>query len=79
MGIYALVVRLLEWLRTSGAEATSDTLAASLAREFMLNHARVLLELQLDLPRERDYAGKAYLTAFEETVSALVEWLSEAP
>ena len=78
MGVYAFVVRLLEWLRASAAEATSDSLAASLAREFMMNHAQVLLKLQLDVPHERDYAGEAYLTAFDETVSALVEWLSAA-
>ncbi len=78
MGVYAFVVSLLEWLRASGAEATSDSLAASLAREFMMNHAHILLKVQLDVPHEKDYAGEAYLTAFDETVSALVRWLNAA-
>jgi hypothetical protein len=73
--VYAFVVRLGAWLREPGVQAASPALAASLAREFILEHGQVLAQLQLNLPHERDYLGEEYLPAFERAVAALVRWL----
>ncbi len=78
MGVYSFLVRLRNWLRSTGEEVTSDTLAASLAREFMLAHGHALVPLQLAVPDERDFVGETYLTAFHETVSALLTWVGDA-
>ncbi len=75
--VFAFVLRLQRWLRESGVDTASATLAASLAREFMLEHGKVLTQLQLDVPDERDHLGEAFLPAFERTVTALVQWLGE--
>jgi len=74
--VYAFVIRLRAWLQGPGVQAASPSLAASLAREFILENGQVLAQLQLDLPQERDYLGEAYLPAFERTVSALAQWLA---
>lgn len=78
MGVYSFLVRLLDWFRTFGGEPSSDSLAASRAREFMLGHAHALVPLQLALPDERDFVGGTYLAAFHETVSASLTWLDGA-
>ncbi len=57
--VFAFVLRLQEWLRRSGIDSASVTLAASLAREFMLEHGKVLTDLKLDVPDDRDYLGEA--------------------
>lgn len=75
--VYAFVIRLRAWLRDSGVQAASPSLAASLAREFILEHGQVLAQLQLNLPHERDYLGEEYLPAFERTASALAQWLGD--
>ncbi len=75
--VYAFVIRLRAWLREPGLQAVSPSLAASLAREFILEHGQVLLQLQLNVPHERDYLGEEYLPAFERTASALVRWLGD--
>jgi len=73
--VYAFVIHLGAWLREAGMQAASPSLAASLAREFILEHGQVLAQLQLNMPHERDYLGAEYLPAFERTVAALVQWL----
>jgi hypothetical protein len=75
--VYPFLIRLRAWLREPGVQAASPSLAASLAREFILGHGQVLSQLQLNLPHERDYLGEEYLPAFERTVSALVQWLGD--
>jgi hypothetical protein len=75
MKLYPLVLRLLQWLRGDGAAAESDSLSASLAREFMLEHGDILQELELTVPDGRDHRGEAYLPVFERSVSGLTEWL----
>ncbi len=75
--VFAFVLRLQEWLRRPGIDSASVTLTASLAREFMLEHGKVLTDLKLDVPDDRDYLGDTYLPAFENTVMALVQWLRE--
>lgn len=75
--VYAFVIRLQAWLRDRGAQVASPSLAASLSREFVLEHGQVLAQLQLNLPQERDHLGEEYLPAFERTVSALVQWLGD--
>jgi hypothetical protein len=75
--VYAFVLRLRAWLRDAAVQAASPSLAASLAREFILEHGQVLAQLQLDAPHERDYLGEKYLPAFERTVSALRQWLGD--
>ncbi len=77
MRVYAFVIRLGAWLREPGVQAALPSLAASLAREFILEHGQVLAELQLNVPHERDYLGEEYLPAFERTISALVQWLGD--
>lgn len=77
--VYAFVIRLQAWLREPGLLAASPSLAASLAREFILEHGQVLAQLQLNVPHERDYLGEEYLPAFERTVSGLVQWLGDNP
>jgi hypothetical protein len=76
--VFAYVVRLLEWLRGPGRRQMSAALAASLAREFVVEHGAVLAELRLDIPDERALRDEAYLPAFERMVSALAEWLVES-
>ena len=75
--VYAFVIRLRAWLQEPGVQAASPSLAASLAREFILEHGQVLGQLQLNVPHERDYLGEAYLPALDRTVSALVQWLGD--
>ncbi len=75
--VFAFVLRLQEWLRQPRIDTASATLAASLAREFMLEHGKVLTDVQLDMPDDRDHLGEAYLPAFEHTVMALAQWLRE--
>jgi hypothetical protein len=75
--IYAFAIRLRARLGHSGLKAASPSLAASLAREFMLEHGQVLAQLQLNVPQDRDYLGEKYLPAFERTVEALVRWLGD--
>jgi hypothetical protein len=77
--VYPFVIRLGVWLREPGVQAASPSLAASLAREFILEHGQVLAQLQLNVPHERDHLGEQYLPAFERTVSALVRWLRDNP
>lgn len=77
MNVYAFVLRLLSWLPGSGDKATSPSLAASLAREFMLEHGQIVTQLQLVVPDQRDHLGEAYLPAFERTVAALAQWLGQ--
>ena len=74
--VYSFVLSLREWLRVEAATTNSDTLSASLAREFMLDRSQVLQQLQLGLPDERDFVGEAYLRAFDRTVSTLIDWLN---
>jgi len=74
---YAFVLRLLSWLSGSGDEAASPSLAASLAREFMLEHGQIVTQLQLVVPDQRDHLAEGYLPAFERTVSALAQWLGK--
>jgi hypothetical protein len=75
--VFAFVLRLREWLKAPALRGASPTLAASLAREFMLEHGGIVTQLQLDVPDERDHRGEAYIPAFERTVKALAEWLTE--
>ncbi len=75
--VYAFVIRLRAWLREAGVRAASPSLAASLAREFILEHGQILAQLQLNAAHERDYLGEDYLLVFERTVSALVQWLGD--
>ena len=77
VSVFAFVLRLQEWLREPGLRAASSTLAASLAREFMLEHGQVLTQLQLEVPDARDHLGEAYVPVFEHAVAALVQWLGE--
>lgn len=78
MGVLPFLVRLRNWLRSPGAEVSSESLAASLAREFMLAHSHALVPLQLAVPDERDFVGETYVSAFHETVTALLTWLGDA-
>lgn len=75
VSVYAFVLRLGEFLTAPGFATASESLAASLAREFVLEHAQVLTQLQLDVPDQRAHLREAYLPAFEQTVGALTEWL----
>jgi len=75
VSVYALVLRLEEFLAGPRLAAVSESLAASLAREFVMEHAQVLTQLQLDVPDQRAHLREAYLPAFERTVGALAEWL----
>jgi hypothetical protein len=75
VSVYALVLRLEEFLAGPRLAAASESLAASLAREFVMEHAQVLTHLQLDVPDQRAHLREAYLPAFERTVGALAEWL----
>ncbi|MDH3292595.1 MAG: hypothetical protein OEO20_15755 [Gemmatimonadota bacterium] len=75
--VFAFVLRLQQWLREGGLDTTSGTLAASLAREFMLQHGTVLRQLPLDVPDLRDHLGEAYLPVFERTMVSFVRWLGE--
>ena len=75
--VYAFVIHLRAWLQEPGVQAASPSLAASLAREFILEHGQILAQLQLNVPHERDYLGEEYLPAFDRTVSALVQWLGD--
>jgi hypothetical protein len=77
VAIYAFVLRLLAWLRGPGAEVESSYVASSLAREFMREHGGILTQIQLDAPEGRDYLGESYLEAFEQTVFALVQRLTD--
>ena len=77
VAIYAFVLRLLAWLGGPGAEAQSSSVVASLAREFMREHGGILTQIQLDVPDGRDYLGETYLEAFEHTVLALVQRLTD--
>ncbi len=76
MGIYAFVLRLGHFLRSASRETTSAALAASLAREFMLDHAAVLPQLRLEVPDARDHRGETYLPAFERAMQSFVRWLA---
>jgi hypothetical protein len=78
VSVYAFVLRLGEFLTERRLAMASESLAASLAREFVTEHAQVLTQLQLDVPDERAHLREAYLPAFERMVGALVEWLREA-
>jgi hypothetical protein len=75
VSVFAFVLRLGEFLSGRSLATASDSLAASLAREFVMKHAQVLTHLQLDVPDHRAHLREAYLPAFERTVGALVEWL----
>jgi hypothetical protein len=75
VSVYAFVLRLGEFLTEPRLATASASLAASLAREFVTEHAHVLTKLQLDVPDERAHLREAYLPAFERMVGALVEWL----
>ena len=77
VAVFAFVLRLKSWFREPGVDTGSAALTASLAREFMLEHGKILTQLQLDVPDERDHLGEAYLPAFDRTVTALVQWLRE--
>lgn len=74
---YGLALRLLAWLHHEGAREMSDSLASSLAREFVHVNGSVLRQLQLDVPDHRDRLGEAYLPAFEQTVEGFGVWLRE--
>jgi hypothetical protein len=76
--VFAFVLRLQQWLREPGVGTASASLAASLAREFMVEHGQVVTELQLKVPDGRDHLGEAYLVVFEQTVAALARWLGES-
>jgi hypothetical protein len=73
--VYAFVLRLGEFLTEPHLATASDALAASLAREFVMEHAQILTQLQLDVPDPHAHLREAYLPAFERSVGALVEWL----
>jgi hypothetical protein len=75
VSLYAFVLRLEDFLGRPRLAAASESLAASLAREFVMDHAQVLTQLQLDVPDQRAHLREAYLPAFERTVGALVDWL----
>jgi hypothetical protein len=74
---FAFGMRLRFWLRDSGDGITSPSLAASLAREFMLAHGDSVKQLRIDVPDQRDFLGEAYLPAFQRTVEALCGWLRD--
>jgi len=75
VSVYAFVLRLGKFLTEPRLATASESLVASLAREFVIEHAQVLTQLQLDVPDQRAHLREAYLPAFERTVGALVEWL----
>jgi hypothetical protein len=75
VSVYAFVLRLGKFLTEPRLATASEPLAASLAREFVIEHAQVLTQLQLDVPDQRAHLREACLPAFERTVGALVEWL----
>ena len=76
--VYAFILHLGAFLTEPRLAMASESLAASLAREFVTEHAQVLTQLQLDVPDERSHLREAYLPAFERMVGALVEWLHDA-
>jgi len=76
--VFPFVLRLLTWLRGPARRQMSEALASSLTREFVLEHGPVLTELRLNVPDARSQRGEAWLPAFEQTVSALAEWLEES-
>ena len=78
VSVYAFVLRLEEFLGRPRLAAASESLAASLAREFVMDQAQVLTQLQLAVPDQRAHLREAYLPAFERTVSALAEWLEDS-
>jgi len=75
VSIYAFVLKLEEFLGGPRLGSASESLVASLAREFVMEHAQVLTRLQLVAPDPRAYHREAYLPAFERTVSTLARWL----
>ena len=72
--VYAFVLRLGEFLADPRLASASESLAASMAREFVMEQAQVITQLKLDIPDQRAHLREAYLPAFERTVGALVEW-----
>ena len=78
VSVYAFVLRLEELLGRPRLAAASESLAASLAREFVMGQGQVLTQLQLDVPDPRAHLREAYLPAFERTVGALAEWLEDS-
>ena len=77
MTVFAFVLRLERWLHEPGLATASPTLAASLSREFMLEHGQLLRRLQIDVPDHRDYPGESYLPVFESAVMMLAQWLGD--
>ena len=73
---FALALQLDRWLHDPQWAKATPTLAASLAREFMLEHGQVLAHLHIDVPDHRDYRGESYLPVFERIVTSLGEWFA---
>jgi hypothetical protein len=74
MPSFALALRLDRWLRDPALAKATPTLAASLAREFMLEHGQLLGQLHIDVPDHRDYRGESYLPVFERVVRSFGQW-----
>ena len=56
---YAFVLRLRKWLEAPQFAGASNSLAASLTREFMHDRGRLVTQLPLDVPDERDHLDEA--------------------
>lgn len=75
--LFAFVTDLLEW-STENANLASTYVTSSRARDLFEKHRLAFERNRIQLPRPQDYVGDAYLSAFEETLVRIAQWMRES-
>jgi hypothetical protein len=75
--VFAFVAALSEWAEGQDLLKASPYVLSSRARDLMERHRIAFTRNQISIPYPDDYAGEAYIEAFEKTLSTLASWIEE--
>lgn len=75
--LFAFAVQALECLQQLDAEEPGRHVASSRLRTLVENHRAAFDRNRIPIPEPADHPGADYLTAFEETLTVVSDWMSE--